>query len=90
MWEFRNKDGSQDKRVKDNYQTATYQSEWKCKQCEGVTVVRHFLDRKPSRKVKPARITLETKGSGERKGKDWTSKKIVAVDPHSEHRKGDE
>ena len=74
-YEFRNKDGSKDKRVKDNYQQAGYTSKYECKKCSAQTSFRHFVDVKPSKKVKIWLRTLVSEGSGERTGKDWESKK---------------
>jgi hypothetical protein len=74
-YEFRNKDGSKDKRVKGNYQRAGYTSKYECKKCSAQTSFKHFVDVKPSEKVKIWMRTLLSEGSGERTGKDWESKK---------------
>ena len=73
IWHYRNKDGSQDKRVKDNYQQAGYTSAWKCRLCTAVTQGRHYVDKKPSKKVKIWQIALRNEGNGERTSKDWES-----------------
>lgn len=74
-WYYRNKDGSRDKRVKDNYEIADYTSEFECKKCGAKTQFKHFSSKKPSKKVKVWLRTLLTEGTGDRKGKDWESKK---------------
>ena len=51
-WEYRNKDGSRDKRVKSNYEQAGYTSNYECKKCGAKTMFKHFTSKKPSEKVK--------------------------------------
>ena len=55
VWIFANKDGSPDKRRKNNYQVANFISEWSCKKCERHTKFKHFSSRNPS---KTTRIEL--------------------------------
>jgi len=55
VWIFANKDGSPDKRRKNNYQVANFISEWSCKKCEKHTKFKHFSSRNPS---KTTRIEL--------------------------------
>ena len=55
VWIFANKDGSPDKRRKNNYQVANFISEWSCKKCEKHTKFKHFSSRYPS---KTTRIEL--------------------------------
>ena len=55
VWLFANKDGSPDKRRKNNYQVANFISEWSCKKCEKHTKFKHFSSRNPS---KTTRIEL--------------------------------
>ena len=74
-WEYRNKDGSRDKRVKGNCQQAAYTSKYECKKCGAQTSFKHFVSQKPSKKIKIWLRTLALEGSGERTGKDWESKK---------------
>ena len=49
VWIYANKDGSPDKRRKNNYQVANFVSEWSCKKCERYTKFKHFPSRKPSK-----------------------------------------
>ena len=86
-WEYRNKDGSRDKRVKGNYQIAGYTSEFECKKCGAKTRFKHFSSKKPSKKVKIWLRKLISEGTGERKGKDWESKKGVRYSASDENRK---
>ena len=89
FWEYRNKDGSKDKRVKDNFQQAGYTSEYKCKKCGADTGFSHFVAKKPSRKIKVWKRTLLNKGNGEATGADWEkSKGVVSVNSKSANRKG--
>ena len=88
FWKYRNKNGSQDKRVKNNFQQAGYYSEWKCKKCGAKTKANHFVAQNPSKKVKASGIYLKSGGSGERKKTDWVAKGAVTIDSSSEHRKG--
>jgi hypothetical protein len=73
FWEYRNKDGSPDKRVNDNYQKAGYNSIYDCSKCSASTAFTHFVSKKPSKKIKIWKRTLSKKGQGERKGNDWSS-----------------
>ena len=86
-WEFRNKDGSRDKRVKGNFQKASYTSEFVCDECSATTQFIHFVSKKPSADVKVWKRILVNKGSNERKGKDWIDKKAQIVDKNSANRK---
>ncbi len=49
VWIYANKDGSPDKRRKNNYQVANFVSEWSCKRCEKNTKFKHFTSRNPSK-----------------------------------------
>ena len=49
VWIYANKDGSPDKRRKNNYQVANFVSEWSCKRCEKNTKFKHFPSRNPSK-----------------------------------------
>ena len=44
-WEYRNKDGSKDRRVKDNFQQAGYFSEYTCEKCGAETHFNHLVNR---------------------------------------------
>ena len=55
VWIYANKDGSADKRRKNNYQVASFVSKWSCKKCEKHTKFKHFSSRNPS---KTTRIEL--------------------------------
>ena len=86
-WEYRNKNGSKDRRVKDNFQQAGYFSEYTCEKCGAETHFNHLVNRKPSRYVKVWKRTLVSQGSNDRKGTDWKSKKIVTIHTDGENRK---
>jgi hypothetical protein len=89
FWEYRNKDGSKDKRVKDNYQQAGYTSEYQCKKCGAKTGFGHFVSKKPSRRRKVWKRLLLVEGEGERTGKDWEKTKgVVSINSSSANRKG--
>ena len=49
VWIYANKDGSPDKRRKNNYQVANFVSEWSCKKCKKHTKFKHFPSRNPSK-----------------------------------------
>jgi rubredoxin len=87
FWEYRNKDGSKDKRTKSNFQYAAYNSYWKCNECNAMTHVVHFANKYPSVKNQVAGITLKSNGSGVRLVSDWVSKKGTAVDVNKANRK---
>ena len=79
VWEYPNKDGSEDKRVKDNYQQANYFSFWRCKKCTALTLLQHDMDKNPSSSVEVIRVTLSEDGEGERTAKDWEAKGVHSV-----------
>ena len=89
IWKYRNKDGSQDMRVNDNYQSAGYTSEWLCKECGAKTTVQHYMQKNPSKDVKAWEVTLNSNGSGKRFAEDWKSDSVTMVDKSEAHRKGD-
>ena len=89
IWEYRNKDGSRDMRVNDNYQSAGYTSEWLCKECGAKTTVQHYMNENPSKDVKAWKVTLNSNGSGERFAEDWKSDEGTTVVGSEAHRKGD-
>ena len=64
FWEYRNKDGSQDKRVKDNFQRADYFSEYECLKCGAITYFQHYVNKNPSNKVNVWKRRLQKKGEG--------------------------
>ena len=86
-WEFRNKDGSRDKRVKDNFQQASYTSEFVCDECSATTQFIHLVSKKPSIDVKVWKRKLVSKGSNERKGTDWIDNRAKTVDKDRANRK---
>ena len=86
-WEYRNKDGSKDKRVKDNFQSAGYHSEFECEECSATTKFSHFVDKQPSRNANVWLRTLVTKGNNDRKGTDWENDKGTTVHSNQANRK---
>ncbi len=87
IWEFRNKDGSRDKRVKVNFEKWSYISECKCKICGAKTKFTHFPDKKPSKDIKIWKGALIENGDGERKSEDFESVDRVSAEENSENRK---
>ena len=86
FWEYRNKDGSQDKRVKDNFQRASYYSEYECLKCGAITYFQHYVNKNPSNKVNVWKRKLLKKGEGERTGIDtWDQE--GSIDLNSANRK---
>jgi hypothetical protein len=91
FWKYRNKDGSRDKRSKDdNYQMASYQSEWECRECGAKSKARHFVHKFPSEDVDISSIWLIENGSGLRWATDWDSPDATTIDVNKAHRKGDD
>ena len=70
-WDKENKDGSKDKRIKDNYQIAQYFSLYECNKCNAQTAFGHLYSANPGKNVKVLGRKLEKKGIGERLGSDW-------------------
>ena len=87
-WEYINKDGSRDKRVKDNYQQSGYISQFKCLLCDAITEFEHFVDEDPGEQVKVCKRILKTNGKGNRKGNNWVSSDIATVYTATANRKG--
>ena len=87
FWEYRNKDGSQDKRVKDNRLLASYTSEFECPKCSAVTKFKHYVDENPSANVHVWKRTLIKKGTEERTGTDWENEEAETVRTRGENRK---
>lgn len=88
-WQFRNNDGSQDKRANDNYQQASYKSLWQCKKCDGTSEFTHYVTQNPSKDVEAWKGHLVEEGKGKRKAKDFVNNKgTVVYDRESANRKG--
>jgi len=87
FWEFRNKDGSRDKRVKDNFQRAFYNSEFECNECSATTKFIHFADKKPGKKVLVWKRTLLTEGNNDRKGTNWEDSSRITIHTNQANRK---
>ena len=69
-WKHRNKDGSKDKRFKDNYQEGIFTSKFKCKECGAETQFVHEMSRNPGVNASIRLRKLLSEGEGERKGSD--------------------
>jgi uncharacterized protein YgiM (DUF1202 family) len=87
-WEYRNKDGSKDKRVKGNQQEAGYTSKFSCKNCDAETEFKHYVNSKPSKNIKAWRRQLLTEGTDQRSGTDFESNTGVKYNSSSANRKG--
>ena len=90
FWQYRNTDGTPDQRHVDNYQQATYKSEWQCNVCAAITSGESYLVRKPSVRSKLWRITLLSDGQGERAAKDWEGRGGKAQRASEAHRRSDD
>lgn len=86
-WEYRNKNGSQDKRVKDNYQSASYISIWQCKKCNAKSKFIHYVSKKPSKSVNVSSGELFEEGKGERIAENFYNDGTT-VHINKENRKG--
>ena len=87
FWEFRNMDGSPDKRVKDNKILAKYKSSFRCSKCNATTFFAHETSSSPGHRAKVYIRKLNAKGSGERSFNDWENTSIFHPDPDSPNRK---
>jgi hypothetical protein len=91
FWNYRNKDGSQDKRVKNNFQLAKFISKWQCKKCDAVSRYEHYVDKKPSKVTEVSRGFLVSDGKGERSKTNYKrSKDSENIKTKSAYRKGDD
>jgi hypothetical protein len=88
-WEYRNSDGSRDKRVKDNFQKASFASSYVCKECSAITDFNHIDSKDPDEGEKTWKRRLVKKGSGEQKGSNWEDEAFVRVNKKSANRKGE-
>ena len=90
FWKYRNKDGSKDNRVKDNYQQASFHSDFLCEveNCSAITSFSHYVHKNPDEDVYVSRRALKVKGSGNREGSDWKDPDSITIDTKSENRKG--
>lgn len=71
IWEYRNSDGSPDKRVRNNFQQAAYYSTWECKRCEAISQYAHFMTRAPSKATGVWQGWLVSDGVGQRTAEDY-------------------
>jgi len=87
-WEYRNKDGTPDRRVANNFQKAAFTSKYGCKKCNAITEFTHYVDQNPSQNVEIWRRRLITEGDGIREGFNWLDPYSKTVDTKNENRKG--
>lgn len=88
FWEYRNKDGSKDKRVADNTQLSTYDSQWTCNDCGATSEFRHYSSEEPSRYIEVWRGMLLKEGTGERTAKNYERGAGKSFSRKEENRKG--
>ena len=70
-WKYSNKDGSRDKRRKNNFEQAIYNSEHKCNECNASTIYEHAKSQSPGPSKNILKRVLLKDGDGERKGSDY-------------------
>jgi len=70
-WKYSNKDGSRDKRRKDNFEQAKYISEYNCQECAARTKFLHKESQHPSPSRNILKRQLLENGEGKRKGSDY-------------------
>ena len=73
VWQHANADGSQDKRIKRNFQKANYLTYLRCEECSALTVLQHRMSQRPRSSEKVIKVMLSEDGEGERTAKDWTA-----------------
>ena len=88
IWEYRNSDGSPDKRVRNNFRRAGYLSTWECKHCEAISFCQHYMTRAPSKAVGVWKGELIYPGSGERIAEDYEVETGYFVNKNIANRKG--
>ena len=79
LWDYPNADGSEDKRIKDNFQKANYRTFWRCKKCSALTQFQHDMAINPSSSQELITVMLTEDGEGERTAKDWAGKGVHLV-----------
>ena len=87
FWEYRNKDGSQDKRASDNFQKASFRSKQQCKKCNAVSRYTHYVAKKPSKAIEVYEGELDTDGVGVRKKKNYYIKGGTSINTRGANRK---
>ena len=71
-WRHQNKDGSRDKRFKNNYLESEYSSKFFCSKCQAYTKFEHIHSQLRSSEARVYKRTLHTNGVlGDREGSDW-------------------
>ena len=78
-WKYSNKDGSRDKRRKDNYEEATYNSEHKCNECNASSIYEHAKSKSPGPNKNILIRQLLKDGEGERSGSDFKAKWLSKI-----------
>jgi len=86
IWEYRNVDGSRDKRSIENFQTKNFLSSYECNSCKAINFFKHEYAKDPSRSTRVYEGTLGTGGNGGRIAKDFRTG-YVEPDKDSENRK---
>lgn len=79
VWDYRNQDGSRDRRVKDNNFRQTFIGEWQCPNCAAKTQTWSFLSYTPSIKTDVHTVALIEPGVGERLASDYSDENAVTV-----------
>ena len=75
VWQHANADGSQDKRIKGNFQKANYLTYLRCEECSALTVLQHRMSQRPRSSEKVIKVMLSEDGEGERTAQDWEFKR---------------
>ena len=97
VWEFRNVDGSRDKRSIDNFTRSRYFSRFKCTKeielengnkftCNAVTDFTHQYEKKPNQYTQVYKGVLAEEGQGQRTSSDFKTN-YAEIDISSENRK---
>ena len=86
IWEYRNVDGSRDKRSIDNFQRKNFLSSYECNSCKAITFFKHEYDKSPGRITRVYEGTLSTKGNGVRIAEDFRTD-YIEPDKNTENRK---
>ena len=89
FWEWRNKDGSPDKRHKDNRMLYGYTSVWTCEDCSASTQFQHFVSEKPSKDENVWEGILLSEGEGKRSSKDF-EKDATTITTSGSRRRGEQ
>jgi len=87
FWRYSNKDGSKDKRRKENVQLCAHTSVVECTRCQAVTEIKHQATEKPSINAQVWKRTCLKDGDCKRTFKDWVGEQGETAESNKKEKK---